>query len=52
MICPACVMQLGRAGDELPGILFIKANYHKKRLEVEFDESRVSEQEIGRRSLT
>jgi copper chaperone CopZ len=46
MMCPACVMHLEELEDELPGILFIKASYHKKRLEVEFDESRVSEQEI------
>jgi copper chaperone CopZ len=46
MTCPACVMHLEELEDELPGILFIKASYHKKRLEVDFDESLVSEQVI------
>jgi copper chaperone CopZ len=46
MTCPACVMHLENLEDELPGILSIKASYHKKRLEGDYDESQVSEGEI------
>jgi len=46
MICPACVMHLEALEDELQGIQFIKASYQKQRMDVEFDESQVSEQEI------
>jgi copper chaperone CopZ len=46
MICPACVMHLEELEDELEGILFIKANYRKQSMDVEWDESRISEQQI------
>jgi copper chaperone CopZ len=46
MICPACVNHLEALEDELEGILFIKANYRKQHMELEFDESRISEGEI------
>ncbi len=46
MICPACVMHLEELEDELEGVLFVKANYRKQRMDVEWDESRISEQEI------
>ncbi|MFM8321897.1 MAG: heavy-metal-associated domain-containing protein [Chloroflexota bacterium] len=46
MICPACVMHLEELEDELPGILMIKASYQKQRMDVEFDEQRVSDQQI------
>jgi len=46
IICPACVMHLEGLEDDLTGILFVKASYQKQRMDVEFDESQVSEQAI------
>jgi copper chaperone CopZ len=46
MHCSACAMKLEGIEDDLPGILRLKASYHKQSLEVEFDETRVSEDEI------
>jgi copper chaperone len=46
IICPACVMHLEALEDELDGVLFVKASYQKQRMDVEFDESQVSEQAI------
>jgi len=46
MFCPACVMHLEGLEDELDGILSIKASYQKQRMDVEFDEKRISEQSI------
>ncbi len=46
MHCPACVMRLEGLEDELPGIQHIAASYRKQRLEVEFDETAVSEAQI------
>ena len=46
MVCPACVIHLEELEDELPGILFVKASYRAQRMDVEFDENQVSEEEI------
>ena len=46
MSCPMCVMHLEALEDELQGVLSVRANYKKQRMEVEFDEARISEQEI------
>lgn len=46
MHCSACVMRLEGLEDELAGIYSIKASYQKQKLEIEFDETRVSEREI------
>jgi copper chaperone CopZ len=46
MICPACVMHLEELEDELEGVLSVQANYRKQRMDVEWDESCISEQEI------
>jgi copper chaperone CopZ len=46
MHCSACAMKLEGIEDDLPGILRIKASYHKQRLEIEFDEAQVSEVQI------
>lgn len=43
IMCPACVMHLEGLEDELEGILFVKASYQKQRMEVEYDESLISE---------
>jgi copper chaperone CopZ len=46
MHCSACAMKLEGIEDDLPGILHIKASYHKQTLELEYDEEQVSEVQI------
>ncbi len=46
MHCPNCKMTLEGLEDDLPGIQRISASYHQQTLEVEFDESLVSEARI------
>ncbi len=46
MHCPACVMRLEGLEDDLPGIRRIAASYRKQRLEVEYDETQVTEAQI------
>jgi copper chaperone len=46
MHCSSCPMRLESIEDQLDGIKFIRASYQKLSLEVEFDESIVSETEI------
>jgi copper chaperone len=46
MHCSSCAMKLEGIEDELPGIVKIKASYHKQTLEVEYDAEQVSEKQI------
>jgi copper chaperone len=46
MLCSSCPMHLEAIEDDLPGIRRIKASYQKGTLEVEFDETLVSEEQI------
>jgi copper chaperone CopZ len=46
MHCTNCSMKLESIEDELPGIKAIDASYHKQQMIVEFDESRVNEDQI------
>jgi copper chaperone CopZ len=46
MHCSSCAMKLEGIEDELTGILKIKASCHKQTLEVDFDETQVSETQI------
>ena len=46
MNCTACVMHLEGIEDELPGIESIDASYKKLRMVVEYDETKVTEQDI------
>ena len=46
MHCTACVMRLEAIEDELAGIKQITASYHKQQMEVEYNESQVTEQQI------
>jgi copper chaperone len=39
MHCGNCAMILESIEDELPGITWISASYHKQQLAVEFDEN-------------
>ena len=49
MHCYACVMKLEGIEDELDGIKRINASYHKQQMEVEYDETKVSEAQIVER---
>ncbi len=46
MHCTSCAMMIESIEDDLPGILRIKASYQKGRMEVEYDETKVSEAQI------
>lgn len=46
MHCSACVMRLEGIEDELGGIKRITASYRKQQMEVEYDEARVTDQQI------
>jgi len=46
MHCPNCAMRLESLEDELPGIQAIRASYRKGRMQVIFDEQRVSSEQI------
>jgi len=46
MHCSACVMRLEGIEDELAGVTRVTASYRKQQMEVEFDETRVTVQQI------
>ena len=46
MHCPNCAMHLESLEDELPGIQRISASYKKQIMDVEFDETRISVEQI------
>ena len=46
MFCPNCAMHLEGLEDELPGVRSISASYKKLSMEVEFDENKVSVEQI------
>ena len=46
MECPNCAMHLEGLEDELPGIQRINASYKKLMMEVEFDETKLSIEQI------
>ncbi len=46
MECSNCVMHLEGIEDELPGIRHIKGSYVQQKLDVEYDETKVTEQQI------
>jgi copper chaperone CopZ len=46
MHCTACVMRLEGLEDDLPGVKRIRASYQKQQLEVDYDETRVTEAQI------
>jgi copper chaperone CopZ len=48
MQCPNCAMHLEGLEDELPGIKRIKASYKKQTMEVEFDETKLTVEQIIR----
>ncbi len=46
MECPNCAMHLEGLEDDLPGIRQINASYKKQIMEVEFDETKLSIEQI------
>jgi len=46
MECPNCAMHLEGLEDELPGVKRITASYKKQTMEVEFDETKLTVQQI------
>jgi copper chaperone len=48
MECPNCAMHLEGLEDELPGIKRVTASYKKQVMEVEFDEAKLTVQQIIR----
>ena len=46
MHCTNCSMKLESIEDELAGIKEINASYHKQQMIVEFDETKVNEDQI------
>jgi len=46
MECPNCAMHLESLEDTLPGIKRITASYKKQVMQVEFDETKVSVEQI------
>jgi len=46
MHCSSCSLRLQALEDEIPGILQVDASYRKQRMEVRYDDSRISEAAI------
>jgi copper chaperone CopZ len=46
MHCSSCAMMVESIEDDLPGIQRVKASYPKASMEVEYDETQVSEAQI------
>jgi len=46
MQCPNCAMHLEGLEDDLPGVKRVSASYKKQVMEVEFDETRLSVEQI------
>jgi copper chaperone CopZ len=46
MECPNCAMHLEGLEDELPGVKYITASYKRQVMEVDFDESKLSVEQI------
>ncbi len=46
MHCPNCAMHLEGLEDEIPGVKRIDASYKKMQMEVEFDETKVTIEQI------
>jgi copper chaperone CopZ len=46
MHCSNCSMRLESIEDELTGIKEINASYHKQQMVVEFDETKITEDQI------
>jgi copper chaperone CopZ len=46
MHCPNCVMRVESVEDDLPGVKQVSASYRKGEMVVEYDETKIGENEI------
>jgi copper chaperone CopZ len=46
MHCSNCVMHVESIEDDLPGIKQVSASYHKLQMVVEYDETKVTDEQI------
>ena len=46
MTCSACAMKLESLEDDLDGVKEINASYHRLEMVIEYDESKLSEEQI------
>ena len=46
MHCSNCVMRIEGLEDDLPGMQRVRASYKKQQVEVEYDENKVSSDQI------
>jgi copper chaperone len=46
MHCPSCVMLLEGIEDEVEGITSVKGDFKKQKIEVEYDETKLSQEQI------
>ncbi len=46
MECPMCALKLEGLEDDLPGVRHASASYRRQSLEIEFDETRLTETEV------
>jgi copper chaperone CopZ len=46
MHCSNCVMHVESIEDDLPGIRQVSASYHKLQMVVEYDETKVTDEQI------
>jgi copper chaperone CopZ len=46
MQCPNCAMHLEGLEDDLPGVKRVTASYKKQAMEVEFDETQLTAEQI------
>ena len=46
MTCSACAMKLESLEDELNGVREISASYHRLEMVIEFDESKLTDEQI------
>ncbi len=46
MHCSNCVMRIESLEDTLPGVVSLKASYHQQTVIVEFDETKISHEQI------
>jgi copper chaperone CopZ len=44
--CALCAMTLQSLEDDLPGVKRVKASYRRQKVEIEFDESQLSDMEL------
>jgi copper ion binding protein len=46
MHCSNCVMRIEGLEDDLPGVQRVRASYKKQQVEVEYDENKVSADQV------